>query len=188
MGTLVHLSPAAWLFDLSGAAETPPKVCGHLYRRYELVEDGVSSEQTHNGTLQHDASCEAGGADMSLQSRFFRGIRELEAAADSDPAHILKGAVGEHVGLIQQALMALDGATIATPELSSKRYGSSTAHAVLAYKRKRRIINFSYQQQADDIVGKMTMASLDKGMLRLEKTLAANGIRCTFEGQGNSNA
>lgn len=125
---------------------------------------------------------------MSLQSRFFRGVRELEAAAEKDAAHILQGAIGEHVALIQQALMALDGATIVPTELWGKRYGSSTAHAVLAYKRKRRIINISYQRQADDIVGKMTMASLDAGMLRLEKTLTANGIRCTFEGQGNSAA
>lgn len=125
---------------------------------------------------------------MSLQSRFFRRVRELEAAAESDPAHIVHGAIGEHVGLIQQALMALDGAMIAPTEISGKRYGSSTAHAVLAYKRKRRIINFSYQQQADDIVGKMTMASLDKGMVGLEKTLSANGIRCTFEGNGKLEA
>lgn len=125
---------------------------------------------------------------MGLQSRFFRGIRELEAAAVSDPAHILPGAVGDYVGLIQQALMALDGATIATPELTCKRYGPSTASAVLAYKRKRSIINFSYQREADNIVGKMTMAALDKGMLRLERTLTVSRIRCAFDGQGGPEA
>ena len=31
----------------------------------------------------------------------------------------------------------------------------STASAVLAYKQKRRIINFTYQTQADDIVGRL---------------------------------
>ena len=123
---------------------------------------------------------------MSLQSRLFRGVRELEAAAVSDSAHIVTGAVGDHVALIQQALMALDGARIAAAELDVKRYGPSTASAVLAYKRKRAIINFGYQKQADNIVGKMTMAALDKGMLQLERTLAVNPIRCSFDGRGGA--
>ena len=48
------------------------------------------------------------------------------------------------------------------------RYGPSTADVVLAYKRKRNIINYSYQTTADNIVGKMTMAALDKEMLARE--------------------
>ena len=64
---------------------------------------------------------------MALQSQFFRGVPELEAAAVSDPAHILQGSNGDHVGLIQQALIALDAAQILRPELASKRYGPSTA-------------------------------------------------------------
>jgi len=39
---------------------------------------------------------------------------------------------------------------------------------VLASKKKRRIINFTYQTQADDIVGKMTIAALDKEMVTFE--------------------
>ncbi|MCY2978476.1 MAG: hypothetical protein NTU79_07405 [Planctomycetota bacterium] len=41
----------------------------------------------------------------------------------------------------------------------------NTAAAVLAYKTKRKIINRDYQMTADNIVGKMTMASLDREML-----------------------
>jgi hypothetical protein len=55
-------------------------------------------------------------------------------------------------------------------ELALKRYGPSTAKAVLFYKKKRNIINRSYQTRADDIVGIMTMASLDKEMLAFEQS------------------
>jgi peptidoglycan hydrolase-like protein with peptidoglycan-binding domain len=101
---------------------------------------------------------------MSLQSKLFRGDPKLEAAAVSNPAHIVPGAVGPHVAKIQQALIQLDGATIAGNELAASSYGPSTADAVLSYKKKRDIINRSYQSQADNIVGVMTMAALDREM------------------------
>lgn len=47
---------------------------------------------------------------MGLRSKLFRNVKELEAAAVSNPAHIVPGAIGSHVALIQQALVALDGA------------------------------------------------------------------------------
>lgn len=101
---------------------------------------------------------------MPLTSKLFRGDSKLEAAAVSDPDHILPGAAGPHVGKIQQALITLDGADID----QDGSYGPETAAAVLAYKQKRSIINFSYQTQADNIVGKMTITSLDKEMHDLE--------------------
>lgn len=101
---------------------------------------------------------------MALQSELFRGDPKLEAAATSDPAHITPGASGAHVGKIQTALVLLDDATIADDETARTFYGPTTASAVLDYKRKRNIVNRSYQTQADNIVGKMTMASLDAEM------------------------
>jgi hypothetical protein len=101
---------------------------------------------------------------MALSSRLFRGNRALEACAVQDSAHVLLGATGDHVARIQFALFDLDGLTIDRTELVDQRYGRSTAAAVLAYKKKRKIINPSYQTAADDIVGKMTIASLDKEM------------------------
>ena len=95
---------------------------------------------------------------MALQSQLFRGDPQLEAAAVSDPSHIVQGASGEHVRKIQQALIELDGATIK----ADGKFGPATAAAVLAYKRKRDIVNRAYQTEADNIVGKMTMAALDK--------------------------
>ena len=102
---------------------------------------------------------------MSLQSQLFRGDPKLEAAAVSDPAHIVQGATGEHIRKIQLALIQLDGAAI---DLDGK-FGPATARAVLAYKQKRNIINRSYQTKADDIVGIMTMAAPDQEMSQLEQ-------------------
>jgi peptidoglycan hydrolase-like protein with peptidoglycan-binding domain len=113
---------------------------------------------------------------MPLQSPSFRGDPQLEAAAVSDPAHIVPGATGPHVRKIQRALIKLDQAPIARDDLQHQRYGPSTAQAVLAYKTKRRIINHSYQSQADDIVGKMTIAALDRELLAADGRNAAPAI------------
>lgn len=98
---------------------------------------------------------------MGLKSELFRGDPRLEAAAISDPAHVVPGATGPHVEKIQAALMLLDGATLDDDDLVRKFYGDSTARAVLSFKQKRGIINKAYQTQADNIVGKMTVARLD---------------------------
>jgi hypothetical protein len=66
------------------------------------------------------------------------------------------------------ALTQLDGAAIDQDELQRCLYGPSTALAVLAYKRKRNIVNRRYQTQADNIVGKMTIAALDRELLTRE--------------------
>jgi hypothetical protein len=104
---------------------------------------------------------------MGLQSSLFRGDPRLEAAAVSNPAHILRGASGPHVQKIQTALILLDRATISDDELFRAFFGDSTANAVLSYKQKRNIINRTYQTRADNIVGKMTMASLDSEMKKI---------------------
>ena len=109
---------------------------------------------------------------MGLQSKLFRGDPKLQAAAVSDPDHIKPGSVGEHVAKIQQALNLLDGVTIA----QDGKYGPATADAVLVYKRKRNIINLAYQTQTDNIVGKMTIASLDRELWELEN----NPNSCTL--------
>jgi peptidoglycan hydrolase-like protein with peptidoglycan-binding domain len=101
---------------------------------------------------------------MPLVSYLFRDDQRLQATLVSDPAHVTPGSSGPHVGKIQVALKDLDNATIAPGELQSKTYGPTTAQAVLAYKRARKIINYSYETVADNIVGKMTIAALDKEM------------------------
>ncbi|MFO1351501.1 MAG: hypothetical protein U1F68_12880 [Gammaproteobacteria bacterium] len=105
---------------------------------------------------------------MNLRSQRFRDDPKLAAAAVLDSAHIAPGAAGQHVAKIQQALIELDGIAINSSELQAARYGASTANAVLAYKKKRNIINRAYQTQADNIVGKMTMAALDNEIVAKE--------------------
>ncbi len=101
---------------------------------------------------------------MALLSNLFRGNVALEACALEHSAHVTRGATGDHVSKIQFALFTLDGLKINRTELVSQQYGQSTASAVLAFKKKRQIINHSYQNVADDIVGKMTITLLDKEM------------------------
>lgn len=101
---------------------------------------------------------------MPLKSKLFAGDPRLEAAAQFDAQHIALGARGPHVAKIQTALVQLDGARIAIDQ----SYGPATANAVLAYKRKRNIINRKYQSTADNIVGIMTMAALDEELAKAD--------------------
>lgn len=120
---------------------------------------------------------------MPLQSKLFHGDPKLEAAATSNPAHVVPGAIGDHVAKIQLALLVLGDQGIDTSEQEGKRYGPSTAAAVLSYKSKRDIVNRSYQTQADNIVGIMTMAALDREMLESEQ--APRGVKtiaCRLDG------
>jgi hypothetical protein len=66
---------------------------------------------------------------------------------------------------IQAALITLDRANIDVSEIAHEYYGPFTAKAVLAYKKKQTppIIG-DYQRDVDDIVGKMTIKSLDDAM------------------------
>jgi hypothetical protein len=95
----------------------------------------------------------------TLRSTEFAGDPRLEACAVSDPAHVVPGSSGNHVAKIQMALIKVGGATINPSELGQQRYGSSTATAVLNFKKQRNILN--YLGQFDDIVGKKTIRALD---------------------------
>jgi len=120
---------------------------------------------------------------MPLHSKLFRGDAKLEGCMIHDSAHIVQGAVGKHVAKIQFSLAALDNLIIAPRDLSTETYGASTADAVLAYKTKRQIINRNYQTRPDNIVGKMTIASLDKEMFAHEQQPSVCG-RCLMDRQG----
>lgn len=124
---------------------------------------------------------------MALTSQLFRGNKALEACEVKDPAHITIGATGDHVAKIQFALFTLDRLVIDRKELVAQLYGKSTAAAVLAYKKRRKIINPSYQSAADNIVGKMTIASLDKDMQVRERVPKPPGD-CSLTPSRPSNA
>ena len=106
---------------------------------------------------------------MPLTSNLLAEDKRLQSCLVSDPAHVKVGDQGKHVRLIQVALILIDEATIDQGEIDAQYYGRSTASAVLAYKKARNIINPAYQNKADDIVGKMTIKSLDDEMLALQR-------------------
>ena len=118
-----------------------------------------------------------------LRSKAFKDDSKLQLCLVSDRAHILLNAVGDHVVKIQRALILIDRLSIDGGELRDERYGVSTANAVLEYKKKRNIINKGYQTKADNIVGKMTIASLDQDMLRIEQTMRikVESVVCGFD-------
>jgi hypothetical protein len=118
---------------------------------------------------------------MPLRSALFKGDSKLEACLVNDGAHLTLGARGEHVAKVQCAVDALGDKHIDSKELAASYYGPSTAAAVLSYKEKRSIINKSYQQRADNIVGKMTIASLDQDMLQVETSYHAVGCTCRYK-------
>jgi hypothetical protein len=109
---------------------------------------------------------------MPLRSRLFAGDAKLEACLTKDAAHLVIGAQGDHVSKVQTALFLVDGLSVDASELKAKLYGRSTAATVLAYKKKRRIINRTYQSTEDNIVGRMTIASLDRDVLVMEQKFA----------------
>ena len=106
---------------------------------------------------------------MPLKSKLFAGDHELQACLTQDSAHITLNARGHHVSKIQTAIFILDEVSVAPAELRSQTYGTSTAAAILAYKSRRNIVNRAYQTHADNIVGKMTIAQMDREMVIAEK-------------------
>lgn len=116
---------------------------------------------------------------MALQSKLFAGDKRCEAALTSDPAHIMQGGSGDHVRKMQIALNRLDGASLA----EDGQFGPRTAAAVLAFKKKRDIVNRTYQTAADAIVGKMTMAELDREFAAFEtsRRIVAETHYCQFD-------
>ena len=118
---------------------------------------------------------------MPLRCKLFRNDSRLERCLVHDAAHVTPGSVGEFVHKIQRALILLDGLQIHAEELIGHRYGPSTAAAVLKYKQKRNIVNDSYQTKADNIVGKMTIASLDDELSQREPVVQVVSIKCELE-------
>ncbi len=104
-----------------------------------------------------------------LVSELFRGDPRLEKCLIDDSAHVVRGDQGPFVAKIQYAVLVLEGGRIGPGELLARLYGPETAMAVLAYKSRRGIINAAYQTTPDNIVGKMTIRSLDVEMLAYER-------------------
>lgn len=125
---------------------------------------------------------------MPLISQLFRGDARLQGCLVDDRHHVTQGSAGDFVHRIHVALIKLDGATIAGGELATKRYGATTAAAVLKFKEDRDIVNRAYQSQADHIVGKMTIAALDDEMAQAERSrkISSAACICSFDGDAQT--
>lgn len=96
---------------------------------------------------------------MPLRSDLFRDDAQLNACLEFDEAHVLPGAVGNHVLKIQMALETLDNAVIDPNEKLTNTYGDTTTTAVVHFKTVRGILNFA--GLIDTIVGKKTIKRMD---------------------------
>ena len=105
---------------------------------------------------------------MALKSSLFLQDPRHSACQTNNAAHYTKGQSGTHIADVQAVLNLLDDLFIAADERSAQFYGPSTAAAVLAFKKKRKIINTSYQKTEDDIVGIMTITALDNELAVFE--------------------
>jgi hypothetical protein len=102
---------------------------------------------------------------MPLQSTQFAGDDRLNQCLVNDASHVTPGSSGTFVLKIQLALEVLERIEIPSDEKDIFFYGPATADAVLHYKSIRRIINTAIQTQADNIVGKRTIKSMDDELL-----------------------
>jgi hypothetical protein len=106
---------------------------------------------------------------MPLESRLFTqpADQRLEGCLVEDSQHIVQGTIGDHVKKVQAALNTLSaGAGRENFQLDVDGvYGPLTADAVRTYKSapQRRILGPG-QLTPDDIVGKLTIKSLDDEM------------------------
>lgn len=104
--------------------------------------------------------------------------QKLDDCATKDPAHLVIGTVGDHVALVQDALIQLDQHSFLSPaerdsfdlEVQTQFYGNMTAKIVQNYKNNHvpKILQ-PWQASADNVVGKQTISFLDDDMAALEK-------------------
>jgi hypothetical protein len=121
----------------------------------------------------------------NLISELFRDSERLQTCVHVPEEHIVPGSQGDHVGLIQQALMRLGVAVISATEILAQRFGNSTVQAVRRFKGPpRNVINRAYQNTPDDIVGQMTIDRLDTEMDVLENELPTSDSLVAFDDFG----
>lgn len=126
---------------------------------------------------------------MPLASQHFKDSERLQDCLEYDEDHVVQGERGPHVALIQQALIQLGAGVISSSEISAGFYGPSTASAVLRFKGPpRNIINRAYQNAPDSIVGRMTIAQLDKEMQGLENSQKSLLVSQTTTGASHNHS
>lgn len=96
--------------------------------------------------------------------------KRLQDCQDHDINHIVFGARGDHVSVIQTALftimpnLRLPDNELSDPVTKGGFYGPATAAAVATYKKTRKPPILNYLGQIDNIVGRQTITALDKDL------------------------
>ena len=124
-----------------------------------------------------------------LTSDLLKDNPQLQDCSIKNSAHISQkdNKTGAHVTKIQTALIRIDPTLkIAQSEIDSATYGDTTAKAVQKYKEDRSIINFTYQNSADDVVGIMTIRRLDAEVKDGQTKLVAKDLAVADAPMGQS--
>lgn len=124
-----------------------------------------------------------------LTSDLLKDNAQLQDCSIKNSAHISQkdNKIGAHVTKIQTALIRIDPTLkIAQSEIDSATYGDTTAKAVQKFKSDRSIINFTYQNSADDVVGIMTIRRLDTELKDGQTKLVAKDLAMADAPMGQS--
>jgi hypothetical protein len=109
---------------------------------------------------------------VAFQSKF-QDNDKLRKCAENDRDHLGQGVtaaenlVGDHIGLIHEALIAWalkqspPPSIISPQEFREKRYGDSTSTLVALFKARHKPPILNFRGEIDNIVGKKTVAALD---------------------------
>lgn len=116
------------------------------------------------------------GDQLPLASKLFRRDPVLESIL----VEVRFGDFGRHVGKIHTALFVLDGVSVDSKELGMEEYGTSTAEAILAYKRKHKILSVVNRTEEGEFFSRFTVAALDAEMARYEMLPDPRPRRNTF--------
>lgn len=120
--------------------------------------------------LRYPQGCDKGPLKSYFFSKFISGParQRLQAAADQHGMHIVPKSRGQHVGWLHIALniiYPMMPGYIPVPggasEEASETYGPYLSAKVYHYKQICKLVNHDYQNTVDDIVGIMTMRTLD---------------------------
>jgi peptidoglycan hydrolase-like protein with peptidoglycan-binding domain len=106
---------------------------------------------------------------MALSNPRFSSNAELAAAAENHPP-LKRGASGEGVAILQQALLdlgfAMPVSTRARGGLPDGIYGAETEAAVRAFQRQKQLL-------ADGVAGRITLQQLEKSIRLLSEAQSA---------------
>ena len=102
-----------------------------------------------------------------LLSSVFENDSRLAACAGAEHDEIGLGEIGPHVLAIQFALLSLTGGWISGEELDATWFGPTTATLTLGYNAARRIFRPGFVGRPQPFIGRSTLESLDREMIRL---------------------